>query len=150
MGEAWVWVDSREYKFVLRHRMASFLSLSLSLSLSVPLFALSLLCLFPTPTANRKGQQLNNAWRHFAGPQISSSARSPRDASSLPPGSLVVPLILRSCTSIPPPQPPQPNTLSWTSENWGHQTCIILVKIGAFVLLRNGNFAALSDTVWSD
>ena len=84
VSEEEVWVDSRKYKFVLRHRMASFLSFSPPSLSPPPLFALSLLCLFPTPPVHRKGQQLNNAWRRFAGPQISSSARSPRDAPLSP------------------------------------------------------------------
>lgn len=136
-GKEEVWVDSRKYKFVLRHRVASFLSLFLYV---FSLLALSLLCLFPTPPAYRKGRQLNNAWRRFAGPQISSSARSPRDANppfpySFPYFSPRHPLILSSCTSVLPPPMAASEYIGWTIKNVGHQLVLFYLKLGTVYIV---------------
>jgi hypothetical protein len=90
-----------------------------------------LLRLFPSPPARGRGgggvgRRLNNAWHRFAGPQISSSARSPQDASTpflVSTRSLVCPY-----TTHPFPSPLRIH-LAGLSRTQG-PTFIILVKIG--------------------
>lgn len=117
-----VWVDGKKYKFVLRHRMASFF-------LSLVFFPTSIVATVSLAASGEGvrggvGRRLNNAWRRFAGPQISSSARSPQEASTPLPRRYQIPrpFLHHPFSSLPT----HLAVLSRTQE----LTFIILVKIG--------------------